>query len=219
MHHLYLALDGRDFDAALQAMWERAPAPASRWRRQAVCVWLSGTLARPFVFGPIKGLKGWGEAHEAAAASAQAICGFEGPCAASLESDPSMGATLATAVERGVIQALERGASERHYRLASVRPAWALACEPTEQLAAEGAGLLCVGEGDALTVLAGTANQILFAATYAPPPTDSDLNGLLQRLMVSVGVGGRPAMARLSADAHQGKPQLRWASSTYEQSA
>jgi hypothetical protein len=219
MQHLYLTLDGRDLGVAMNAMWELAPRPASRWRRQALCVWLSGKLARPFVFGPIQGLKGWREAHDAAAASAQESCGLEGPCVASLESDPRTSATLATAVEAGLIEALERGARERRYRLASIRPAWALACEPTEWVAAEGAELLCVGESDALTVLAGTASQTLFAATYAPPPTDSDLNGLLQRLMVSVGVGGRPAMVRLIADAQQGKPLMRWASSIGEPSA
>ncbi len=211
MRHLYLTLEGRDMEAAVQAMWECAPRPASRWYRQAACVWLSGKIARPFVFGPVQGLKGWREAHDAAAALAPSACGLEGSCVASLESDPGASATLATAVEGRLIEALERGAHEHRYRLVSVRPAWALACEPSGRPSVGDVELLCVRESDALTVLGGTATQTVFAATYEPPTSEADLDGLLRRVTASVAVDPmRLAVARLSADQPAGKPRLHW---------
>jgi hypothetical protein len=176
-------LDGREPQAAVEAMFDRLP-KKRRWWSTPVTVWLSGALARPFTFGPVAGLKGFKEAHDAAAAMAPTACGLEVPCVAYLEDDPSRGVVLATAVERSLLDTLEQVANVRRLRVAHVRPVWAVL---SDHAAAE-EGLRCCRDCDALTVLARHRGVWSFAAAYAPAPDGVAARSLLQRLEASAGV-------------------------------
>lgn len=174
-------------------------------------VWLSGALARPFVFGPIAGLKGWREAHDAAAAAAPTACGLQGPCASALEADPSAGPALAIAVELWLLDSIRAAASARRLRIASIRPAWARATESHGQGSDASDSMLCCREPAALTVLASRAGTWTFAATYAPAPSAEEQERLLHRLQASLGFDAEHMMlSELVANGKNAPPVVCW---------
>lgn len=211
--NLYLCDDGLAVDGALDALMGGVSAPRRTWKKPSVNVWLSGALARPFLFGPVAGFKGWQEAHEAAAAMAPAACGLQAPCVACLEEEPSASAVLGTAVELSVLDRLYAAAGARGLRVASVRPAWALA---TEAHAAKGRGapndsLLCCREDDSVTVLASRGSRPAFMATYAPAPALDEQERLLSRLQASLGFSAdETERANLEAASGASPPRFRW---------
>jgi hypothetical protein len=203
--HLMLTLEGREQRVAIDALFEGLP--RRRWRGTAVTVWLSGALARPFLFGPIAGLKGWREAHEAATIMAPSACGLQGPCQVALEADPSRGAVLCTAAERSLLDALREAAKQRALRLAHVRPAWALLGD-SDSAAAD--RMLCVRDVDALTVLAKIDGGWVMAATYSPAPAAA--GPLLRRLQASTALTGeRVALTEVLPPQSGQVPSLRLA--------
>jgi hypothetical protein len=179
---------------------------------QPLHVWLSGAIARPFLFGAVTGLEGWREAHDAAAVVAPAACGLQGPCVAYLEAEPSASAVLATAVDQSVVDGLHTAARSRGLRVASMQPAWA------RVIAAHGRGasadiLLCCHERDSITVLASRAGRLVFAATYCPAPALDEQERLLSRLQASLGFAvEHTARARVTAANGRGTspPQVQW---------
>ena len=120
MTDILVTLEGRSLRGAveqcLRTALERNPAGA-----QQVCVWLSGALARPFMFGPVAGLRGWREAHRAAEAAASAAGEFDGPCTVFLEGDPGLQTVLATAVARDTFDSVYEIATSLRVRVRSIR--------------------------------------------------------------------------------------------------
>jgi hypothetical protein len=208
--HLTLSLEGRDPAAAIDALMRSRQESGRRWWKRPVHVWLSGALARPFLFGPVSGLKGWREACAAAAALAPAACGLSGPCEVFLETDPADGPVLATAVEQSLLDALHAHARVARLRVASIRPVWARAVDDAA-FEKEQALLLCGRDADALTVLAFRGKQVTFAATYAPAPDAANSLLLLRRLRASTGLGVDQVLAaEVRASLAQGLPEVRW---------
>jgi hypothetical protein len=209
--HLYVTPSDVEAGASMEALMDGLAARARTWWRTPVQVCLSGALARPFVFGPVAGLKGWREAHEAAAAAAPTACGLQGPCAAALEADPSAGPALAIAVELSVLDSIHAAAGARRLRIASIRPAWARATESRGQGAAAGDSMLCCREPAALTVMASRAGNWTFAATYAPAPSAKEQERLLRRLQASLGIGAEHMMLNeLVAKGKDAPPVVCW---------
>jgi hypothetical protein len=218
--HLYLTQSDIEAGAGIEALMDGLAARARAWWRTPVQVWLSGALARPFVFGPVAGLKGWQEAHEAATAAAPSACGLQGPCAAVLEADPSVGPALAIAVELSVLDSLHAAARARHLRVASIRPAWARATELAGRGRGAGDSMLCCREPAALTVMASRAGNWTFAATYVPAPSAKEQERLLNRLQASLGIDAqRMALAELEAESKDAPPLVRWSESRSESAA
>jgi hypothetical protein len=210
--HLYLSDNGLSIDGALDALNTGGAVRRRTVMAQTLHVWLSGAIARPFLFGPVTGLKGWREAHEAAAVVAPAACGLQGRCVSYLEAEPSASAVLATAVEQSVVDGLHNAARARGLRLVSMQPAWARA------ITGQGRGasadiLLCCREHDSITVLASRAAWLVFAATYSAAPAIDEQERLLSRLQASLGFAVENTV-RASVTAVSGgvasPPQVRW---------
>jgi hypothetical protein len=203
-----------DGAGSIEQAFDAASGPPGRRRRTvlrpSVHVWLTGALARPFLFGPVAGLKGWREAHSAASLIAPANTGLQGPCVACLEASPLVEAVLATAVDDSVLDALYDAAKMRGLRIASIRPAWGCAVNAWPRYA-EKDGLLVCGEADAVTVIAMRDGSATFAATYAPAPALAELDKLLVRLQASLGFGASATLQSAIAPAVLGvQPTVRW---------
>jgi hypothetical protein len=186
--HLYLADDGREGASALDALLAKARRRGRRaWWPEPLHVWLSGGLARPFVFGPVVGLNGWREAQEAAQALAPAACGITAPCTARVETDPSSTRALATAVSTALIDGLHDATRTRKLRIASVRPWWARVTEDA-RLTQNNGLLLCCRDEATLTALAWRGQEVAFAATYPTTSGAHDDAALMRRLQSSLGI-------------------------------
>jgi hypothetical protein len=186
--HLYLADDGHNAAAALEAMLAKAAERGRRaWWPEPLHIWLSGGLARPFVFGPVVGLNGWREAQEAAQALASAASGIAAPCTARVETDPTSTRALATAVSTALIDGVYDATRTRKLRLASVRPWWARVTEDA-RLAQNNDLLLCCRDEAVLTALAWRGQEVVFAATYPTSSGTHDDATLIRRLQSSLGI-------------------------------
>lgn len=208
MKTVLLSLQGRSLQDAVEQCLRGAAADPTK-RGQALSVWLSGALARPFLFGPVSGLRGWAEGHEAAQSMAAQACGFDGPCRVVLESDPSAQAVLATAVQEETLRSIYSVAAALRLRVKSIRPAWAEAIDAAPS-ASKGARLLVCRDVDSLTLLGLQGDRYELASTYAPHPGAAEIDGLLQRLRLSRDL---PAQATLEASidvAVHGAPKLTW---------
>lgn len=212
--HLYVTQGELDAGAAIDVSMDGLAATRRAWRPRPLHVWLSGALARPFVFGPVAGLKGWREAHEAAAAAAPMTCGLQGPCAAVLEADPSAQPALGTAVEVSLLDSIHGAARARGLRVVSIRPAWANATESPGRVGSASDQMLCCREPTALTVMALRAGRWTFAATYTPSPSAGEEERLLNRLQASLGIGaGCVALAAIEANDKNMPPLVHWSGS------
>lgn len=158
-----------------------------RWRTPRASVWLSGALARPFMIGPVGGLKSWAEAQAFAHATAPTACGLIKPAPPALSGWPQARPVLAIATEQQLLDELNRIASACQVRLAAVRPWWALACNLVCRQAGDAAGLI-VREDDALTVLAAADSRWTAASWCAPEPDEAATRALELRLMVACGL-------------------------------
>jgi hypothetical protein len=137
--------------------------------RKKVRLWLSGELARPFLFGPVAGLHRWAEVERVLEAAAPEASGLDGPCRVWIDGDPTRQACVAVAVPVALVEALAAAKREKRLAAVSVRPWWSaalnavLASEPAAQL-------VVVDDHDALTVLQGGAGQYQGASTGWPHP-------------------------------------------------
>jgi len=155
-------------------------------RRPGLRVWLSGALARPFVWGPVQGLTGWREVELAAQAAAPDATGLAAPCAVSLDESPSPAAALVVAMEQHVVASIVAAANEAGVRIVSIRPWWALALE---RQAREAAGPIVIRDTDALTVLAASDDDVWrLAHSYVPQPSEDQTPSLLDRLFLSANL-------------------------------
>lgn len=167
-------------------------------RRPALELWLSGALARPFVFSPVPGLKGWRETQQVARRLAPEETGLSGPCAVWLEDEDPRRAGLAVAVDQSTLDGIGAVLSSGSgVRVASIRPWWTKAL--AEALGAKPElGTLVVEEPDSWILLAGRAREFQVVSACTPAPGKEDGTGWVRRTLVSAGVEPGPGMhARL----------------------
>ena len=168
-------------------------------KRQRVKVWLSGALARPFVFEPVQGLRRWSEALQVAAGLAPDATGLEGPCEVWLDDWAPGKSCIAVAVDRGLRELIESSAKTEKLRLTAIRPWWAEALREVVRAEASTTGLLAVEEVDALTVLSGDGGVLAAASCYSPRPDSTQTEALLTRALMAANVmsaNGRRASLR-----------------------
>lgn len=159
-----------------------------RPRRRRVAVWLSGTLARPFIFEPVQGLRRWSEALQVAAGLAPEATGLDGPCEVWLDGWAPGKPCIAIAIDGGLRDAIESLARSRNVRLTALRPWWVAALNEAVRKEAVTMRLLAVEEPDALTVLCGADAGSTAAASYAPRPDPAQTDALLTRALLAANV-------------------------------
>lgn len=168
--------------------------------RRKVRLWLSGELARPFLFGPVAGLRRWAEVERVLEAAAPDATGLDGPCKVWIDGDPTRQACVAVAVPAALVEALAAARREKRLAVVSVRPWWSVALNAV--LASEpSAELVMIDDHDALTVLQGGSGRYVAAATGWPHPADQ-LGQWLARQRVVHAVD--PARAVYSVMGHSG---------------
>jgi hypothetical protein len=163
---------------------------AGRWRWTRADLWLSGGLARPFLCGPLAGLKSWREAEAFAVAVAPEATGLEGPCRVQLEDWPGDVSAIGTALDAVLAEAMDAVANSCRISWRSIRPRWAAALDDilAQRLST---ALVAVAEEDALTLLCGSTTAVAsprgleLASTYAPAPDPAQTTALWHRLMLS----------------------------------
>lgn len=192
-------------DAGAGVLFEHARKQA----RKPVRVWLSGALARPFLCGPVQGLKRWSEVTAVAQAMAHDATGLAAPCEVQVETWPSPHAALAVAIDPRMRLAIEAAAREHGLALQSLRPWWAAAFNQV-LASAPGARLVAVADSDALTLLGGDDERVHTASAYVPRPSDEQAGQSIARLALTAGVGAaqmvRVRLARGEMEAGQGVP-------------
>lgn len=162
--------------ALLQQAAQAQPKPRS------LALWLSGAYARPFIAGPLAGMRRWHEAQTVLAAMAPEATGLAGPCAVWIAGPVHRDASLVVAVPQALLDDLHRQARAQALRLRSVRPWWSVACNAGLAQAAT-AQLLVLDDGEALTSLQGQGGASRHAATQWPAPDERQRTGWLARLM------------------------------------
>ena len=208
MTAVMLSLLGRPLrDAVEQCL--RSAASGATVRGRALSVWLSGDLARPYLFGPVHGLRGWAEAHTAAKGIALQTCGIDAPCHLVLEGDPSLHCVLGTVVRDEVIEVLYRTAAALRLRIKSIRPAWAEALDQAPA-ASGGAALVACHDADSSTLIGWLGDEINLASTYSPRPRAGEIDSLLQRLQVSRDLTPQAMVTATISVAGNGTPILSW---------
>lgn len=192
-------------DAGLGVLFAHARQQA----RKPVRVWLSGALARPFLCGPVQGLKRWSEVTAVAEAMAPDSTGLAAPCAVQVEAWPSPHAALAVAIDPLMQQAIEAAAREHGLTLQSLRPWWAAAFNQV-LATTPSARLVAVVDSDALTLLGGDDERVHTASAYVPRPSDEQAGQSIARLALTAGVDAaqvvRVRLARGEMEAGQGVP-------------
>ena len=160
----------------------------ARIAKPRVRVWLSGALARPFLCGPVDGLKRWGEAVAFAEASAAAATGLADACSVELEDWPAPQAALAVAVTAATMQALHGAALSQGIVLRSVRPWWTVALSQALTESAGAVRMVAVSDIDSLTLLGGDAGRFDIASAYVPAPSPEHADKLLARVAMTAGI-------------------------------
>jgi hypothetical protein len=169
------------------------------WRKARADLWLSGALARPFLFGPVAGIKGWREAEVVAAAAAPEWTGLVGPCRVRLEAWPGEDSTVCTALDASLSDAIESIARSCRITWRNVRPRWSVALDAALGKRPSTA-LFAVYEEDAFTLLcestsSGTASPgMSVAATYSPALEEAEAKALWHRMKISFGVQDHDAV-------------------------
>jgi hypothetical protein len=203
-----VSLDGRPLKEAIGQCLRGAFAGTPAGGR-ALSVWLSGALARPFLFGPVRGLRSWNETNEAAESVAREAFGIDGPWHVVLENDPSSHCVLGTAVLQATIDEIYRTATALRLDVRSTRPAWAEAIDAMPAAMA-GATLLSFRDADSLTLLGMRRDEFDLASTYMPCPGADEIESLLRRLHLSRDLAPQ-AMHNASINtAANGAPTFAW---------
>jgi hypothetical protein len=209
MKSVLISLEGRSIEdaalASLRAVLDRVPSG-----KRALSVWLSGALARPFMFGPVKGLRGWVEARLAAESYAQQVFGAKGPYQVVLEGDPSARGVLASAVAAPTIDSIYRAASTLSVRIKSIRPAWAGAFD-SRHSQISGSTVFACRDADSFTALSFVGGQCESALTHAPPPETNEREMVLRRLHVASAALKQSTVVATISVSGQGKVVVDWA--------
>lgn len=182
-------------DGFLERVLKEVPA---RWTRPSARVWLSGALARPFIFGPVEGLKRWHEVLALAKTRAADATGIVEGCEVTVEDWPALHSTLAVAVGSSLLDALESGAQRVGVRLKSIRPWWAMAAEHLLGARNDGA-LTAITDPDSLVVLTSQGGRVDAANAYLPRPAGHEADALLARVALTSGIATE-AIHRMAFD-------------------
>lgn len=149
-------------------------------------VWLSAAFARPFMAGPLAGLRRWSEVQAVLAATADEATGLQGPCTVWAAGPVHRHAGLAVAVPAALLDHLHQQAQAQGLRVQSVRPWWSAAFNAA-LLHAPQARLVVVDDGEALTSLQAAAgaeaaaSPVAAASTQWPAPDAQQRAGWLAR--------------------------------------
>lgn len=182
------------------AQWQTLPTAAdpiatllhqaaqSQPRPRTLHLWLSGAYARPFVAGPLAGLRHWHEAQTVLAAMAPDATGLEGPCAVWAAGPVHREPNVVVAVPLALLHGLHQQAKAQSLRLRSVRPWWSAAFNAS-LVAAPEAQLWVLDDGEALTSLQGQGGTCRHAATQWPAPDAAQRTGWMARLMAGRNLG------------------------------
>lgn len=195
---LSLAVD--HWEAGLAAAREEL---ARRADRRRVRVWLSGALCRPCVLPALQGLRNRAEMLKVAQALAGEKTGFAGPCRVWLERGAKRAVPMAAAVDVALLERLTKEALGR--RLASITPWWAEALN-TCLRGPHAPQAIAVRDSDALTVLAGPADEFGFAATYFPAHGRDAAAAAFARAMLSADLPAGPRSIWSLGSAPVGQP-------------
>jgi hypothetical protein len=159
----------------------------SLWRpKPRVCVWLAGSLARPFLLEPVSGLVNREERLAVARAKAAEATGLNEPCLVWMESAASaVDSALCVAMEASVAQRLDAIATTCSFRVATLRPWWAQALDDTDrnrtmQDSSESESV-AVEDSESLVVLMAHQDRWTCAESYAPAPEPGHEEQLLRR--------------------------------------
>ena len=176
--------------AAATVHWASVASGSQRrgLRRPAMRVWLSGALARPFLCGPVQGLKRWGEAELLAQATVSEATGLDGPCEVVLEDWPGNAAAMAVASPADGIASIVAAVRDAKCRVLSLRPWWTGALHRALQDHRDARMLVAV-ESDAVTILSGQHGRWDSASTFAPAPPAPQLEQLLARKLMATAIG------------------------------
>ena len=161
-----------------------------RPRRHRLAVWLSGTLARPFIFEPVRGLRKWSEAQAIAAGLAPEVTGLQGPCNVWLDDWSPGKSCIAIAHDRSVSDLLESSVRANRVWLTAVCPWWVKALNEARQTDATSTRILAVEELEALTILSGGNARFEAAASYVPRPNAGQTKALVTRALLNANALG-----------------------------
>lgn len=176
-----------DVDVAIKHWMEIAANASPSWRRPQIRVWLGGSLARPFVIGPIKGLRGAAEVDAFVQARAVEFSGLTSECVVVLDGQLDKEPVLAVAADRAFKFALESAADEAHLAIATIRPWWASAVD--EAIAIRPHARLVIAEDeDAITWVESVDDRWISAGTQVPKPTSDQVKQLLSRRAMASGL-------------------------------
>ncbi|HEY4080822.1 MAG TPA: hypothetical protein VGM81_09005 [Burkholderiaceae bacterium] len=173
-----------DFAEALAVFDERILA---EHRNAKMRIWLSGGLARPFLFNAPDGASE-ADLRRIAAALASEQTGLEGDCEVWVEKSGKGGSRMAVAMQVATHQALLKrfGASKRQ-TLLSMRPWWAdvLRASLRERQDLQG---IAVQDCDALTMLTGQGDRFDSAQTMSPVFDQPTADAALMRRLLSMDI-------------------------------
>lgn len=146
-------------------------------------VWLSGACARPFLVGPLEGLRSWDEAVSIAAALAPEATGLMPPCLAWVDGPVHRAATVATATEAEPMKALRESTV---LQPVSIAPWWSAAFNWALQKAPS--PLIVVSDQESLITLGGRGGEFTGADATCPAPAADELEAWLKHLSTARGV-------------------------------
>lgn len=194
-----------DWQTGVDALFKRASEAADRpwWRtKRPARVWLSGGLARPFLCGPLAGLKRWHEVISLAQATAPDATGLASPCHVEVQEWPHPHASLAVAVNVDTAYAVHAAARSHGMAVRSLRPWWAAAFN--HAIAAHNeARLVVVIDADATTVLGGQSDCFDTATSYVPSPSPDQTDKLIARMALTAGIAQDEAMQLRFGDSEE----------------
>ena len=168
------------------ALWSDACAELRPGRRCSVRVWLSGSLARPFILPAVAGLSKFADAKVVAAARASEETGLDGPCRVSIDAWHPGAPAICVAVEEALLAEIEASEDTRRVRVTSIRPWWsAVLCDPAA--GARTLSILTVDDGESLVALAGSGDRMEVASSYVPALDEAQRKALCQRMVLAAG--------------------------------
>jgi hypothetical protein len=171
-----------NLESGLPLLFEKVGCmPRKVWQRNVpVHVWLSGAFARPFLFGPLVGVQTWDEVIAVAEAAAPDASGVEGPCAVQVEAWPDKHPTLATAIRKPLLDAIELAASQNKVRIRSLKPWWSAALNHLIS-AKPSSDLACINDQDSMILFGGLLAQLNTVNSYVPRMSSDQTEKLLSR--------------------------------------
>lgn len=156
-------------------------------------VWLSGSLARPFMLPAMPGITRVHDALKVAQAMCAEATGLAGPCRVWLDDWTRELECLAVAVEQSVVDAVEAGAGQGKFTLESLRPWWSDALGASLALA-ERPSLLAIDDGEALTILGGRKGCFTTAVGYGHANPEQIESIVSRAMLVGAAENGKAVL-------------------------